>query len=257
MKKNGIKQLWGQNKTILNGWLSIPNAFSAEVMAAQNYDSLTIDMQHGLIGYSDMVGMLQALSSTPVTPLARVPWLDPAAIMKTLDAGAMGIICPMVNTPEQAAQLVDYLRYPPQGARSLGPIRARYSLGMDYVKHANDQILCIAMIETAEAMENLEAIAATPGLDALYIGPSDLTNSLSNGALPVGMDREEPEMVAAIERIKSAAHGAGIKACLHTASTDYAVRGFEWGFDLITMASDTIHMAQAAGAAVKDVRSRV
>lgn len=257
MKTNGLKALWNEGKAGLNGWLSVPNGFTAEVMAAQGYDALTIDMQHGLVGYSDMVKMLQALSGKPVTPMVRVPWLEPAGVMKALDAGAMGIICPMVNTAEQAAELVDYMRYPPRGSRSFGPIRARYALGMDYVENSHNEVLAFAMIETAEAMENLDAIVATPGLDGVYIGPSDLTFGISNGDLPAGMDREEPEIIAAIERILAAAHGAGIKACLHTASTDYAVRGFEWGFDVVTMASDVIHMSQAAGAAVKNVRERI
>ena len=257
MQKNGLKALWAKNKAALNGWLSLPNGFSAEVMAAQGYDSLTIDMQHGLVDYADMVRMLQALSGTPVTPMVRVPWLDPAAIMRALDAGAMGVVCPMVNTAEQAAEFVDYMRYPPRGSRSFGPIRARVALGAGYVETNHDEVLALAMIETAEAMENLDAIVATPGLDGVYIGPSDLTMGISNGSLPAGMDREEPEIVAAIEQILKAAHGAGIKACLHTASTDYAVRGFEWGFDVVTMASDVIHMAQAAGAAVKDVKGRI
>jgi len=256
MKNNGLKQLWAQDKQGLNGWLSVPNAFTAEVMGSLGYDSLTVDMQHGLVDYADMVGMLQALSSTPVTALVRVPWLDPASIMKSLDAGAQGIICPMVNTRAQAEEFVDYMRYPPRGSRSFGPIRARYALGADYVEKNHEEVVALAMIETAEAMDNLDAIVSTPGLDGVYIGPSDLTFGLSNGSLPAGMDREEPEMVAAIERILKAAHDAGIRACLHTASTDYAVRGFKWGFDMVTMASDVMHMAQGAGAAVKDVKSR-
>jgi len=257
MKKNGLRALWNDNKAGLNGWLSVPNAFTAEVMGSCGYDSLTIDMQHGLVDYADMVSMLQSLSATPVTPMVRVPWLDPADIMKALDAGAMGVVCPMVNTRAQAEEFVDYMRYPPRGSRSFGPIRARYALGADYVEKNHEEVLALAMIETSEAFDNLEEIVATPGLDGVYIGPSDLTMSLSNGSLRSGMDREEPEIVAAIERILKAAHDAGIKACLHTASTDYAVRGFEWGFDVVTMASDVMHMAQAAGDAVKNVKGRI
>lgn len=257
MKSNELKKIWSNKKAALNGWLSIPNAFSAELMASQGYDAITIDMQHGLIDYADMLGMLQALSGKPVTPMVRVPWLDPASIMRTLDAGAMGIVCPMVNTPEQAAEFVDYMNYPPRGSRSFGPIRARVALGMDYVEHAHAEVLSFAMIETAEALENVDAIARTPGLTGVYIGPSDLTFGITNGSLPAGMDREEPEIIEAIQRILKSAHDAGIKAALHTASTDYAVRGFEWGFDMVTMSSDAIHMATAAGAAVKNVKSRV
>jgi len=145
VQANGLKKLWKDNKAGLNGWLSIPNGFTAEVMAAQGYDSLTVDMQHGLIGYADMVSMLQALSGTGVTPLVRVSWLDPASIMKTVDAGAMGVICPMVNTAQQAAEFVDYMRYPPRGSRSFGPIRARYALGVDYVEHSHEEVLALAL----------------------------------------------------------------------------------------------------------------
>ena len=254
MQKNGLKALWAQNKQAFNGWLSIPNAFTAEVMTTVGYDSLTIDMQHGLIDYKDMVVMLPSIAERSVTPMVRVPWLDPAAIMKTLDAGAMGIICPMISTRAQAEELVSYMRFPPRGSRSLGPIRARYMLGSDYVQKNHEEVLAFAMIETAEGMDNLDEIVKTPGLDGIYIGPSDLTMSLSNGSLPAGLDREEPEMIDAMKRILTAAHGAGIKACLHTGTTDYAIRGLDWGFDLVTHASDIIHMATSAEAAVKTVK---
>ena len=118
MKQNSIKQLWKHNKPVINGWLSIANAFTAEIMAEQGYDSLTIDLQHGIVDYQAAVGMLQAMRASDVTPLARVPWLDPAAIMKALDAGAYGVICPMINTRAQAEELVSYMRYPPVGTRS-------------------------------------------------------------------------------------------------------------------------------------------
>ena len=122
-----------------------------------------------------LLPMLQAMRASGVVPLARVPWLEPGIIMKVLDAGAYGVICPMVNTPEQAAEFVSYLRYPPLGQRSFGPTRANYSAGANYAAEANGEILGFAMIETAEAMANLDAIVATPGLDGIYVGPADLT----------------------------------------------------------------------------------
>jgi 4-hydroxy-2-oxoheptanedioate aldolase len=108
MKANRIKSLWADKKPVLNGWLSIPNAFTAEIMAEQGYDSITIDLQHGLIDFQIAVGMLQAMRASEVAPLVRVPWLDPAAIMKVLDSGAHGVICPMINTGAQAAELVSW-----------------------------------------------------------------------------------------------------------------------------------------------------
>src|SRR5215207_5368432 len=118
MKPSRIKSLWAEGKPVLNGWLSIANAFSAEIMAEQGYDSITIDLQHGVVDYQAMVGMLQALRASEVTPLVRVPWLDPAAVMRALDAGAYGVICPMIDNRAQAAEFVSYMRYPPEGTRS-------------------------------------------------------------------------------------------------------------------------------------------
>ncbi|HVG47460.1 MAG TPA: aldolase/citrate lyase family protein, partial [Rubellimicrobium sp.] len=147
------------------------------------------------------------------------------------------------------------LRYPPRGNRSFGPTRVGVAHGLAaYAREANDLVLGLAMIETAEGMRNLDAIAATPGIDGLYIGPSDLSISLSNGRLDPGMDREEPEMIGAIQEIRAAAHRAGIKACLHCASSDYAARGVAWGFDLVTVSADSRLLAGAASASVARFR---
>ncbi len=257
MIKNGLKTLWSDGKPALNGWLSIPSAFSAEIMAAQGYDSVTVDIQHGIIDYADAVTMFQAVRASGVTPLARVPWLDPGAVMKVLDAGAYGVICPMINTREQADRLVSYMRYPPGGMRSFGPTRAMFSAGAGYASEANDEILCIAMIETAEAMENLEEIVSTPGLDGIYIGPADLTLGVTNGRLAPGLDREEPEMVSAIRKILSAAKDAGIRACLHCGTPEYAARAIAWGFDLATISNDVRLLAGAAASTVARFRELI
>lgn len=254
MKQNSIKHLWKRNKPAINGWLSIANAFTAEIMAEQGYDSITIDLQHGIVDYHAAVGMLQAMRASDVTPLARVPWLDPAAIMKVLDAGAYGVICPMINTRAQAEELVSYMRYPPLGTRSFGPTRANFSAGSDYGREANENVICFAMIETAEALRNVDEIAATPGLDGLYIGPADLTLGLTGTRYPTGFDREEPELIEAIQRILSAAHGAGIRAALHCGSPAYAAKAVGWGFDLVTISNDVRLLAGAAGASVAAVR---
>ncbi len=249
-----VKRLWAEGRPVINGWLALPDSFSAEIMGAQGYDSITIDMQHGLIGYQAAVNMLQALRSSPVTPIARVPWLEPGIIMKSLDAGALGIICPMINTAEDAARLASYMRYPPDGQRSFGPIRAMAAYGADYSDQANDAVVCFAMIETAAGLRNAAGIAATPGIDGLYIGPVDLTLGLYGRTLRAGFDREEPEMLEAIRAILAAAHDAGKKAALHCGAPDYAARAIEWGFDLVTISSDVRLMAGAAKASVEDVR---
>ena len=201
--------------------------------------------------------MLQAMRASAVTPLVRVPWLDPAAIMKTLDAGAYGVICPMINTRAEAERLVSYVRYPPAGVRSFGPTRANFSAGADYGQHADDEILCFAMIETAEAFANLDAIVSTPGLDGVYIGPADLTLGLTGRRYPTGFDREEPEIVEAILAILRKAHAAGIRACLHNGTPAYAAKAVGWGFDLVTISNDVRLLAAAAQASVAAARGLI
>src|SRR5918998_1669100 len=254
MIKNKLKQLWAEGKPTINGWLSIGNAFTAEIMAAQGYDSVSIDVQHGALDYSSALPMLQAMRASGAVPMARVPWLEPGIIMKVLDAGAYGVICRMVNTPDQASNFVSYVRSPPLGQRSFGPTRANISAGTNYAAEANDEILAFAMIETAQAMENLDAIAATPGLDGIYVGPADLTFSLAQGRLVPAFDREEPEMIEALQTIVAACKRNGIRAALHCGTPEYAARAIGWGFDMTTVGGDSRLLAAAAAASVKRFR---
>jgi 4-hydroxy-2-oxoheptanedioate aldolase len=255
MIRNRVKQLWSEGKPVLHGWLSIGNPFTAEIMAAQGYDAISIDVQHGAIDYSSALPMFQAMRASGVSLGARVPWLDPSIIMKVLDAGALNVICPMVNTAEQAATFVSYLRYPPNGQRSFGPTRAAFALGDGIAAQANDEIVALAMIETKEALANVEEIAATPGLDALYIGPADLTLALHEGRLAPGFDREEPDMIDAIRHILSVAKANGKRAALHCGTPEYAARAVQWGFDMCTVSGDSRLLAAAASANVRTFRN--
>jgi len=254
MTSSKLKQLWQDKKPAINGWLSTSSAFVAEIMAAQGYDSVTIDLQHGFVGYESATAMLQAMRASGVTPMVRVPWLAASDVMKALDAGAMGIICPMVNTREDAELFVSYMRYPPEGQRSFGPTRVTFAQGADYGAVANQSVLALAMIETAEAMKNLDAIVNTPGLDGVYIGPADLTLGLTGRKYATGFDREEPEMVDAIQSILHAAHRAGIKAALHCGTPTYAAKAIGWGFDLVTISNDVRLLASAAQQSVSTAR---
>lgn len=249
MFTNKLKAQWADGRPAINGWLSIGNAFTAEIMAAQGYDSITIDAQHGALDYSAVLPMLQAMRASGVTTMVRVPWREPGAIMKALDAGAQGIICPMVNSAEEAREFVSYMRYPPLGQRSFGPTRAAFAYG-SYGVAANDQVLALAMIETQQGIDNLDAIAATPGLDGIYIGPADLTLGTQQGRLPPAFDREEPEMIGLIQRVKDACKSNGIAACLHCGTPDYAAKAISWGFDLTTVGGDSRLLAAAAAASV-------
>lgn len=249
-----LRSLWAKGQPSLNAWLSIGDAFTAEIMAAQGFDSLTVDMQHGALDYTDLLPMLQAMRASGATLFARAAWLDPAAIMKALDAGADGIICPMINTADEAARFVSYMRYPPLGDRSFGPTRAAFAHGDSYAARANASLLAFAMIETAEAYANLEPIVATPGLDGIYVGPVDLSLSLSNGKLKPGTDREEPEMIAALQTIAAACNRQGIIAALHCGTADYAARAVSWGYKMVTVGSDARFMSLAAATAVTSFR---
>jgi 4-hydroxy-2-oxoheptanedioate aldolase len=254
MIPNRLKQLWAEGKPTINGWCSIGNPFTAEIMAAQGYDSVTIDVQHGALDYSSVLPMLQAMRASGVVPMTRVPWLEPGIIMKMLDAGAYGVICPMVSTAEQAAEFVSYMRYPPLGQRSYGPTRVSFSAGSNYGSEANSELLAFAMIETAEGMANLEAIAATPGLDGIYVGPADLTLGLTQGRLAPGFDREEPEMITALHQIVAACKANGVRAALHCGTPEYAARAIGWGFNMTTVSGDSRLLAAAAGASIARFR---
>ena len=235
MRENRLRTLWNQDKAAVNGWLAVPNGFSAEVMANQGWDTLTIDLQHGVIDYAQMVGMLQAISTTPTVPIVRVPWLEPGSVMKALDAGAYGVICPMVNTREEAQRLVAYTHYAPMGTRSFGPVRAAIYGGPDYASEANRTIVAFAMIETAQALDNLDDILSVEGLYAIYIGPSDL--SLALGCKPV-FDDVDPKVAQAIDHIVARARAHGVQAGVHNGRPDVARARIAKGFRFVTVSSD-------------------
>jgi 4-hydroxy-2-oxoheptanedioate aldolase len=251
VRENTVRSIWAGGGVVLNGWLTIPSSFSAELMAHQGYDSLVIDMQHGVVDYQAAVTMLQAISTTPVIPLARVQWNDPAHLGKMLDAGVYGVICPMVNDRAQAEALVRACKYPPRGNRSFGPVRALLYAGADYGKRANDELIVMPMIETAEALENVDEILTTPGVDGAYVGPSDLSVSL--GHQP-GVDRPAAEVLQAMRTIVAACERHGVVAGMHAHSADYALKMIEEGFRFVTVGIDRALLATGAAAQVGAVR---
>lgn len=252
MRENRVKAIWAANRAVINGWCAIPSSFSAELMAHMGWDSLVIDAQHGLIDYHAMVPMLQAISTTAVTPLVRVPWNDPAAIMKALDAGSYGIICPMVNSRADCQAFVGACRYAPRGYRSSGPTRAVLYGGPDYTTMSNDTMVALAMIETREALANLDEIVTTPELDGVYIGPSDLSVSLG---LPHGLDRDEDIVQGALRTILASCRQHRVKAGIHTGSTNYARRMIAMGFDFVTVLGNSRLMVMAGTKALQEMRA--
>ena len=248
---NPLRRLWSEGRCASNGWVACPSVLSAEALAVAGWDAITIDMQHGTADYAALLTLLPVIERSGAAALVRVPWLDEASIMRALDAGALGIIAPMIETAADAERLVKACLYAPEGGRSFGPVRARLVHGDGYWQAANREILPLAMIETRAAMENLDAIAATPGLAGLYIGPADL--GLAHG-FPPGFDRQEPDMLAKFERIRLACKANGIAACIHCGDAAYARRMSAEGFNLTTIGSDARFIEAAARSAIARFR---
>jgi 4-hydroxy-2-oxoheptanedioate aldolase len=251
-RANRVRELWQAGQPVINSWCGVPSSFAAEVMAHAGWDSLVVDMQHGMIDYQIMVSMLQAISTTATVPMVRVPWNDPAYIQKALDAGAYGIVCPMINNRVEAERFVGSMRYAPLGYRSSGPIRAALYGGPDYHAKANDIVVAFGMIETAEAVGNLDEILSVKGLDAVYIGPSDLSISYGH---PPGGDKPDEWMMGALRKVLDACTRHGVKPGIHCGAPSYAKKMIEMGFRFVTVGGDTRFLTTGAQAAVQEMRS--
>ncbi len=250
MRPNPLRALKVAGTPILNAWLSIGSSYLAEIVAHGGYHAATIDRQHGMMGFDAALAMLQAISTTAAIPLARPSANDPAELMRLLDAGAYGLICPMISTAADAARFVAACRYPPAGTRSFGPARGLLYGGPDYAARANGEILTLAMIETREGLDNLDAVLATPGLDGVYVGPNDL--ALALGCAPVP-ESDDPVMTAAIERVRSAAAAAGKLTGVFCSGGAGAARRVREGFDLVTPGNDATLLKGAIAASLREV----
>jgi len=250
---NQLREKLNQDGPVICGWQSSDSPYLAEVLSYAGYDAVTVDLQHGMFGLDRAVTLLQAISAGPAVPLARCPSHDAATIGKLLDAGAYGIICPAVDSAEQAAAFVRACRYPPTGARSFGPSRGLLYGGPDYADHADGTVLTWAMIESATALENLDEILDTPGLDAVYVGPNDL--ALSLGERP-GAVSPAPVVLAALERVATRARAAGRWAGAFAGDAALARRQAEMGFHLVTPGNDVGILGQAIAERIAAVRGR-
>jgi uncharacterized oxidoreductase len=252
MTTNNVKKVWASGKAVVNAWLAIPSGFSAEVIAQCGFDSVTVDMQHGVQDYLSMVQCFQAMNGHPVTPMVRVPWNEPGIIGKVLDGGAYGVICPMINTPQEAKNLVQYAKYPPKGTRSNGPIRSgMYGSAGSYQQTANDEIVLLPMMETKTAIENMESILDVEGINGVYIGPSDL--GFSYGLVPK-LDRDEPEILKIYEKIVKECGKRGLYPGIHCSGAEGAVRAINMGFKLVTLSNESGLMQTYAKMQVNQTR---
>ncbi len=243
MTAQAMRDAWKRDETVFGMWAALPTPFSVELMAAPGVGYVCVDQQHGLIDYADAWPMYAAAEARGVTPLSRVPANQAWMIAKNLDAGAQGVIVPLVNNREEALAAVMACRYPPTGIRSFGPIRAAVVSARRDAESLGNSVLCFAMVETRDALKNIDAIASTPGLDGIYIGPADLALGLG---LPPDLDKTEAEHVEAVRTILESCKRHGIIAGIQCASGSSGKRYAAQGFRLITIGKDSSLLQSAA-----------
>lgn len=239
----------------LSTFSQIPDLNLIETLARTNLQSIILDMQHGMFDEAAVVASVAAAALCDKPVLVRLPMAAGGLTSRVVDFGAAGVVCPMVNTAEDAERLVSYLKFPPIGARSWGPRRALPISGLapaDYLRQANDLIFAFAMIETRQALDNLDAILATRGIDGVFVGPVDLSVSLSGG------ERLDSEMVQpALTNVARKAREHGKVAGIFATSAENAIECHQAGFGFVALAQDAMFMTQAANAAVASVREAV
>ena len=242
MNPPSLRARWQADDCVHACWLTMPEPLGAEILARQGWPALVLDLQHGAIDDPAALRVLQTLQGLGALPLLRVPWLDPGAVMKALDRGAQGVICPMIDSAEQAERFVQACLYPPMGIRSWGPVRAGLDGSAAYAEEANDLVAPIVQIETLGALEQLDEILAVPGLAAIFVGPNDLAWALGHGP---GSDREEPELLELLLELPARARARGVQAGIHCAAPAYARRMVQAGYRLITIGSDASFLGRS------------
>jgi len=232
VRRNPVRERWARGEAASNLWVDIGWPVTVEALGRLGYDSCTVDMQHSLIDRAALVPVLQALSLGGSAPLVRVTQNDPGEIAFVLDAGAYGVVCPTMETPEDCARFVAACDYPPRGVRSWGPVRGLMYGGADYFAAYAGEILRIALVETKKGIDNLDAICATPGLDMVYLGPNDL--GVSHGAAP-SYTPNHPEVERAVDLVAAAAKRHGIAAGIHAGNAEVARTALARGYAFVSL----------------------
>jgi 4-hydroxy-2-oxoheptanedioate aldolase len=248
-----LRELWSRGQPTFGGWASIGNAYVTELLGRSGFDWVGIDTQHGLVANHEVAGMLQALAITRTPAIVRVGWNSPDLIMRVLDAGANGVIVPMIDSADDARAAVAACRYPPEGTRSFGVSRAALGVPAYGPKTGNDSVICAVMIETLGATDALDEILSVPGVDAIFIGPSDL--ALSHGYEP-SMDAADPAVARTVLEIRDACRAAGVTPGIFAGTPETAARWADEGFQLIALLSDAALVAQGAHAMVSRLSAR-
>ena len=227
---------------LFNAWMTLGTPFAVELAAEAGCDLVTIDQQHGIGGNTELLASLMAARAAGVPALVRVAVNDTGLIGRALDAGAQGVICPMINTPEETVRLVEAVKFPPLGARSTGPYRARLMLP-DYFRQANAWTIACGQIETRKALDNIDKILGTPGLDMICAGPNDLAITLSNGQ---HADIRAPEVLEALDLMLAKAREKGVMASIFANDAEYAKALLQKGWQVVAIASDARWVSAAA-----------
>ena len=229
-----LPEKFTSDDTAFGCWLKVPSSVTAEVAALSGFDYVCIDMQHGFSDRNDLIPMLQAVQPHSPRAIVRVPSNEPSVIGWALDAGATGVIVPLVNSAEEAEKAVKACLYPSKGNRSMGPTRAERVFGEEYVQGVGDSIQCLPMIETLDALNNLESILSVDGVDSIYVGPSDLSVNLG---LPKGNNDGNPKFDEALEKILSSCEKHGVVPGIHANSSLADIRQ-QQGFRILTVVED-------------------
>jgi 4-hydroxy-2-oxoheptanedioate aldolase len=250
-----FQELWDSDVPLWGGWCSIPSSYTAELIGRAGYDWVGIDYQHGAMSQAGLDHMIQALAITRTPTFVRVPTASISEISKALDAGALGVIVPMVNTQEEAALSVAACRYSPLGIRSwAGPsVRAAIADPGYTPETANGLVKCVVMIETVEACERIEEILEVEGIDGVFIGPSDLSHS--GGYFP-SLDERNDTHVGRIKRVLAATLERGIVPGIFSGSPEVSKDWARVGFRMMALADDTYMLRSAASKIVEAVRAR-
>ena len=243
-----LRTRWLEGEATLGGWVYLTDSFGVEIVARAGLDWVCVDTQHGMARGGDISRLMHAVAVAGPVGLVRVPWNEPGVIMNALDAGATGVIVPLVSNAAEAERAVAACRYPPRGARSWGPARVALGAPGYSAAWANDRVLCIVMIETEEGVESVDAILAVPGIDGIFIGPSDL-------ALSYGVPRDDPLNAQRVEQLEAACRARGMPVGVAATTVDEA-RGYAaGGFTFIALPSDAVLLTQAYTAFLAGIRA--
>jgi 4-hydroxy-2-oxoheptanedioate aldolase len=239
---------------VLGAWCAVPNSLTVEILARAGFDWLCLDWQHGFLSASDLVPMVQAAAITATPVFVRVGGVAGSDIARALDSGVAGVIVPMINNSEDAKRAAQACRYAPEGIRSWGPTRITMVSPTFGPREANAKVVCIAMIETRDAVENLDSILDVAGIDRVFVGPSDLAVSLGERARPGPIAGEH---ASALEKVSATCRARGIPAGIHCGTSEAALTYLGMGFSFLTVISDAALLRAAANSLVSELRGKM